>query len=60
MKDKNAIIEKLEQVRDLLEKNLDACNMDVEHMQQRVENMIDDFREMEGDFEFEEDIEEED
>jgi len=60
MKDKNAIIEKLEQVRDLLEKNLFACNMDVEHMQQRVENMIDDFREMEGDFEFEEDIEEED
>lgn len=53
MKDRNAIIKKLEQVRDLLEKNLEASNMDVEHMQQRVEDMIEEFRDI-TDFEFEE------
>jgi hypothetical protein len=57
MKDKNAIIKKLEQVRDLLEKNLDACNMDVEHMQQRVEDMIEEFTDI-TDFEFEEEEDE--
>ena len=53
MKDIKAIIKKLEQVRDLLEKNLEASNMDVEHMQQRVEDMIEEFRDI-TDFEFEE------
>jgi exonuclease VII small subunit len=53
MKDIKAIIKKLEQVRDLLEENLGASNMDVEHMQQRVEDMIEEFTDI-TDFEFEE------
>ena len=57
MKDIKAIIKKLEQVRDLLEENLDASNMDVEHMQQRVEDMIEEFSDI-TDFEFEEEEEE--
>jgi hypothetical protein len=56
MKDRNAIIKKLEQVRDLLEENLGASNMDVEHMQQRVEDMIEEFTDI-IDFEFEEEEE---
>jgi len=57
MKDIKAIIKKLEQVRDLLEENLGASNMDVEHMQQRVEDMIEEFTDI-TDFEFEEEEEE--
>ncbi len=56
MKDIKAIIKKLEQVRDLLEENLGASNMDVEHMQQRVEDMIQEFEDI-TDFEFEEEDE---
>ena len=56
MKDIKAIIKKLEQVRDLLEENLGASNMDVEHMQQRVEDMIEEFTDI-TDFEFEEEEE---
>jgi len=52
MKDIKAIIKKLEQVRDLLEENLGASNMDVEHMQQRVEDMLEEFTDI-TDFEFE-------
>lgn len=56
MKDIKAIIKKLEQVRDLLEENLGASNMDVEHMQQRVEDMLEEFTDI-TDFEFEEEEE---
>ena len=57
MKDIKAIIKKLEQVRDLLEENLGASNMDVEHMQQRVEDMIEEFTDI-TDFKFEEEEDE--
>jgi len=53
MKDMKKIIKKLEEVKDLLELNLEASNMDVEHMLQRVEDMIDELEEA-GQFEFEE------
>ena len=53
MKDVKKIIKKLEGIRDLLEENLEASNMDVEFMMQRVEDMIDEFEEIE-EFQFEE------
>ena len=53
MKDVRKIIKKLEGIRDLLEENLEASNMDVEFMMQRVEDMIDEFEEIE-EFQFEE------
>jgi N12 class adenine-specific DNA methylase len=56
MKDVRKIIKKLEGIRDLLEENLEASNMDVEFMMQRVEDMIDEFEEIEG-FEFEVEVE---
>lgn len=46
------IIKKLNEVNALLEENLEASNMDVEFMMQRVEDMIDEFSEIE-EFEFE-------
>ena len=59
MKENNieTIIEKLNEVKDLLEQSIEASNMDVEFMMQRVEDMIDEFEEIEM-FEFE--VEEED
>jgi hypothetical protein len=57
MKDVKEIIEKLNEINALLEENLEASNMDVEFMMQRVEDMIDEFEEIE-EFEFE--VEEED
>jgi hypothetical protein len=56
MKDVKKIIKKLEGIRDLLEENLEASNMDVEFMMQRVEDMIDEFEEIE-EFQFEEEVE---
>ena len=53
MKDMKKIIKKLEEVKDLLELNLEASNMDVEHMLQRVEDVIEELEEA-GQFEFEE------
>ena len=53
MKDMKKIIKKLEEVKDLLELNLEASNIDVEHMLQRVEDMIEELEET-GQFEFEE------
>jgi CHAD domain-containing protein len=53
MKDIKKIIKKLGEVRDLLDQNLEASNMDVEHMSQRVEDMIEEIEEA-GEFEFEE------
>jgi len=57
MKDVKEIIEKLNEINALLEENLEASNMDVEFMMQRVEDMIDEFEEIE-EFKFE--VEEED
>jgi hypothetical protein len=56
MKDTKKIIKKLEGVRDLLEMNLGASNIDVEDMFQRVEDMIEELEEA-GDFELEEEEE---
>ena len=56
MKDIKKIIKKLGEVRDLLEQNLGASNMDVEDMFQRVEDMIEEIEEA-GEFEFEEEEE---
>ncbi len=56
MKDIKKIIKKLGEVRDLLDQNLGASNMDVEHMFQRVEDMIEEIEEA-GEFEFEEEEE---
>ena len=58
MKENNieTIIEKLNEVKDLLEQSIEASNMDVEFMMQRVEDMIDEFEEIEG-FEFEVEVE---
>ena len=56
MKDIKKIIKKLGEVRDLLEQNLGASNMDVEDMFQRVDDMIEEVEEA-GDFEFEEEEE---
>jgi hypothetical protein len=53
MKDMKKIIKKLEEVKNLLELNLEASNMDVEYMLQRVEDMIEEFEEV-GEFKFEE------
>jgi hypothetical protein len=52
MKDREIIVQKLKEVCSLLEQNLDASNMDVEFMMQRVEDMIDEFEET-GEFKFE-------
>ena len=58
MKENNieTIIEKLNEVKDLLEQSIEASNMDVEFMMQRVEDMIDEFEEIE-EFQFEEEEE---
>ena len=56
MKVVKEIIEKLNEINALLEERLDASNMDVEFMMQRVEDMIDEFEEIEG-FEFEVEVE---
>lgn len=53
MKVVKEIIEKLNEINALLEERLDASNMDVEFMMQRVEDMIDEFEEIE-EFQFEE------
>jgi hypothetical protein len=53
MKDMKKIIKKLEEVKDLLELNLEASNMDVVDMLQRVDDMIEELEEA-GQFEFEE------
>jgi hypothetical protein len=55
MKDMKKIIKKLEEVKNLLELNLEASNMDVEYMLQRVEDMIEEFEEV-GEFKFEEEV----
>ena len=52
MKDKEIIVQKLKEVCNLLERNLDASGMDVEFMQQKVESMIEEFEET-GEFRFE-------
>jgi predicted nuclease with TOPRIM domain len=52
MKVVKEIIEKLNEINALLEERLDASNMDVEFMMQRVEDMIDEFEEIE-EFQFE-------
>ena len=52
MKDREIIVQKLKEVCNLLEQNLDASNMDVEFMQQKVESMIEEFEET-GEFKFE-------
>ena len=46
------IIKKLKEVEALLDEHLEAINMDFEHMQQRVQDMIDEFEEV-GEFEYE-------
>ena len=46
MKDIKTIVKNLEQVRDLLDQHLDSEGMDFEHMQQRVEDMIQEFEEV--------------
>ena len=46
------IIKKLKEVEALLDEHLEAINMDVEYMQQRVQDMIDEFEEV-GEFEYE-------
>ena len=56
MKDIKKTIKKLEGVRDLLEVNLGASNIDVEDIFQRVEDMIEELEEA-GDFELEEEEE---
>ena len=56
MKDREIIVQKLKEVCNLLEQNLDASGMDVEFMQQKVESMIEEFERVE---EFEEFKEEE-
>ena len=56
MKDVKEIIEKLNEINALLEENLEASNMDVEFMMQRVEDMIEEFEEIE-EFQFEEEEE---
>ena len=53
------ILEHLHQVQEILEKNFDASNMDVEHMSGRVRNMIEDFREVGADDFVQEEEEEE-
>jgi Asp-tRNA(Asn)/Glu-tRNA(Gln) amidotransferase C subunit len=52
MKDIKKIIKKLNEVNALLEGNINASNMDVEFMCQRLEDMIQEFEEV-GEFEFE-------
>ena len=52
MKDIKKIIKKLNEVNALLEGNMNASNMDVEFMCQRLEDMIQEFEEV-GEFEFE-------
>jgi len=42
-KDIKTIVKNLEQVRDLLDQHLDSEGMDFEYMQQRVEDMIQEF-----------------
>jgi hypothetical protein len=54
MKDIKKIIKKLGEVRDLLDQNLESESMDVEHMQQRIEDMIEEFEDA-ADLELEED-----
>ena len=46
------IINKLKEIEALLDEHFEAINMDVEHMQQRVQDMIDEFEEV-GEFEYE-------
>jgi len=46
MKDIKTIVKNLEQVRDLLDQHLDSEGMDFEYMQQRVEDMIQEFEEV--------------
>ena len=48
----SVIVKKLEEVKDLLEQSIDASNMDVEFICQRLEDMIQEFEET-GEFEFE-------
>ena len=48
MKDIKKIIKKLEDVRDLLDQHLNSEGMDFEHMQQRIEDMIEEFEEVES------------
>jgi DNA anti-recombination protein RmuC len=58
MKENNikTIIEKLNEVKDLLEQSIEASNMDVEFMMQRVEDMVDEFEGI-AEFKFEEEEE---
>ena len=42
------ILEHLNQVQEILQKNFDASNMDVEHMSGRVQNLIEEFEEVEA------------
>ena len=56
MKVVKEIIEKLNEINALLEERLEASNMDVEFMMQRVEDMIDEFEEIEV-IEFEVEVE---
>jgi hypothetical protein len=58
MKENNikTIIEKLNEVKNLLEQSIEASNMDVEFMMQRVEDMVDEFEGI-GEFKFEEEEE---
>lgn len=58
MKENNikTIIEKLNEVKNLLEQSIEASNMDVEFMMQRVEDMVDEFEGI-AEFKFEEEEE---
>lgn len=47
------IVEKLEEIKGLLEESMEASNMDVEFLCQEVESMIEEFNEV-GEFRFEE------
>ena len=56
-KDIKKIRKKLCQVSEILDNYLGATNMDVEHMQQRIDDMIDEMLEI-GEFEMDEDEDE--
>ena len=56
-KDIKKIRKKLLQVSEILDNYLGAINMDVEHMQQRIDDMIDEMLEID-EFEMDEDVDE--
>jgi hypothetical protein len=46
------IVNKLKEIEALLDEHFEAVNMDVEHMQQRVQDMIGEFEDA-GEFQYE-------